>query len=219
MILYFLLNTLFADEPVIVNEPSETAVVEAYRDIHVYVSPIQVHNLTWKKEIESIIDTDAAFTYSGRLWRNSKILNERGTWDNAGYSGQKVKLYNERTIGYAHDNCNYALDGLGCSINNSHYFLETIIHVDDHQLVIKTTLYDSDAQIISSAVRTNDMVITWIKQQEITVIQNQTREGTQTITHKPKEEMPLKWEIPHMLLDKDLAAAMRGLWVGAKLSN
>lgn len=216
--LYFLIMSLFAQSPELDLEADETIVVEDTRDIHVYVAPIRIHNLTYKQEIESVIDTDATFTYSSVQKLNAKIKNERGTWTNAGYSDRQILLYNKRTIDYAHEGCNYRLDGLKCSIKNNHHYLETVIYVDDHQLVIKSTMYDPNAQVVNSSVTTNDMIIRWIKQQEVTVIQNQTRQGTQTVTHKPKEELPLKWEIPHMLLDKDLAINMRGLWAGMKFN-
>ena len=41
--------------------------------------------------------------------------------------------------------------------------------------------------------------------------------GTTTTIHQPKEELPLKWEIPHMLTDKMVRDTVIGLWTGLRL--
>ena len=38
--------------------------------------------------------------------------------------------------------------------------------------------------------------------------------GNSTTIHKPKEELPLKWEIPHYLLDKHVYQTSLSVWMG-----
>ena len=142
--LWLLTSLLFAQEP------SMTMVVEASRDIEFFVAPIKVHDYTSEDiNIETVIDKDAAFTYLGSYIRNIKVSNGRGGYEPASLTGNEVKVYNERTIKYAWEDCNYKRDPLECSVKNSHYYLETIVTVDDNQLVVKATLYDPEAQVLS----------------------------------------------------------------------
>ena len=201
--LWMITGLLFAQEP------STTMIVEASSDIEFFVAPISVYDRTSEDvNIETVIDKDAAFTYLGSYIKNIKIDNGRGGYEPASITGHDVKVYNERTIEYAWENCNYKRDPLACSVKNSHYYLETMVTVDDNQLVVKATLYDPDAQIVISSSRTDDKIVRWIRQQEITIRQEQQQPGLlggggqATTIHKPKEEMPLKWEIPHTLTNK-----------------
>ena len=216
---WLLTSLLFAQEP------SMTMVVEASSDIEFFVAPIKVHDYTSEDIIiETVIDKDAAFTYLGSYIRNIKVSNGRGGYEPASLTGNDVKVYNERTIQYAWQDCNYKRDPLGCSVKNSHYYLETIVTVDDNQLVVKATLYDPEAQVVISSSRTNDKIIRWIRQQEITVRQEQQQPGLlggggqATTIHKPKEEMPLKWEIPHTLTNKMIQQLILGTSVSIKIN-
>jgi hypothetical protein len=104
-------------------------------------------------------------------------------------------------------------------------------------------LFDSDAQVIASGVSKNKKIIMWIKQQEIqqqqtiynrsassnpqrncsgsscsTIQQGAPSGPTSTVTtSKPKEEMPLKWVIPHKLLDRNIQQAMLLMWCSTKM--
>jgi hypothetical protein len=200
------------------NEPAEI-VVEAYRDIQFYVADIKVVNQTFETYVETAIDTNASFTYSGQYWRNAKVPAGINSWQPVVLGNRDLRLYNDRTIGIVWDNCNYTRTPLECSIKNDHYFLETIIHVDDNQLVIRATIYDSNGQIVNSSSRTDNKIIKWIRQQEVIVIQQQSMMASQTTTHMPKEELPLRWEIPHTLTDGLLRQTMMGLWIGVKLEQ
>jgi len=215
---WLLTSLLFAQEPAV------TMVVEASSDIEFYVAPIKVKDYTSENvTIETVIDKDAAFTYMGSYIENIKIDNGTGGYAPAAVTGHSVKVYSERTIQYAWDNCNYKRDALACSMQNSHYYLETIVTVDDNQLVVKSTLYDSDAQVVLSSSRTDDKIIRWIKQQEITVRQEQQQGGLlggggqATTVHKPKEELPLKWEIPHTLTNRMIQQIILGTSASIKL--
>ena len=215
---WLLTSLLFAQEPAM------TMIVEASRDIEFYVAPIKVHDYTSEDiTIEAVVDKDSAFTYMGSYIRNIKVSTGRGGHAPASITGHDVKVYNERTIKYAWEDCNYKRDPLGCSIKNSHYYLETIVTVDDNQLVVKATLYDPDAQVVLSSSRTDDKIIRWIKQQEITIRQEQQQggllggSGQATTMHKPKEELPLKWEIPHTLTNRMIQQLMLGTSASIKL--
>ena len=129
-------------------------------------------------------------------------------------------------------------------MQNSHFYLEKTVHVDDNELVVRAILFDPQAQVIAMGTSTDRRVIQWIKQQEIrqqtTVFPNQTQaevqpncqSGTtcsqgsvlvpggptsQTTIDKPKEEMPLQWIIPHMLLNKHVQQAMLLMWVSTRM--
>jgi hypothetical protein len=58
--------------------------------------------------------------------------------------------------------------------------------------------------------------VRWIRQQEITVRQEQQQggllggSGQATTIHKPKEELPLKWEIPHTLTNRMIQQLILG---------
>lgn len=215
--LWLLTSLLFAQEP------SMTMVVEASKDIEFFVAPIKVSNQAQTMNIEAVIDSDAAFAYVGNYVKNIKVSNGHGGYEPISLSGQEARVYNERTIKYAWDNCNYRRDPLDCSVKNSHYFIETIVTVDDNQLVVRVTLYDSNAQVFLSASTTDDKIVKWIKQQEISMKQEQQQggllggSGTATTVHIPKEEMPLKWEIPHSLTDGMLQQIVLGMFVSIKI--
>ena len=212
-----LTSLLFAQEPAL------TIVVEASKDIEFFVAPIKIQNWAQEITVEAVIDPDAAFTYVGHYIKNIKVSNGHGGYDPVSLSTQETRVYNERTIQYAWDNCNYRRDPLACSVKNSHYYVETIVTVDDNQLVAKVTIYDSNAQVFLSASTTDDKIVKWIKQQEITIKQEQQQGGllggggSATTIHKPKEELPLKWEIPHSLTDRMLQQMLLGMFVSVKI--
>jgi len=216
--LWLLTSLLFAQEP------QMTMVVEASKDIEFFVAPIKVYDYTSEDiTIEAVIDKDSAFTYFGSYIKNIKIDNGRGGYEPASITGHTVKVYNERTIKYVWEDCNYRRDPLTCTVQHSQYYLETIVTVDDNQLVVKATLYDPDAQVVLSSSRTDDKIVRWIRQQEITIRQEQQQggllggSGQATTIHKPKEELPLKWEIPHTLTNKMVQQLILGTAAGLRL--
>lgn len=216
--LWLLTSLLFAQEP------QMTMVVEASKDIEFFVAPIKVYDYTSEDiTIETVIDKDSAFTYLGSYIKNIKVDNGRGGYEPAIITGHDVKVYNERTIKYAWQDCNYKRDPLGCTVQNSQYYLETIVTVDDNQLVVKATLYDPDAQVVLSSSRTDDKIVRWIRQQEITIRQEQQQggllggSGQATTIHKPKEELPLKWEIPHTLTNRMIQQLILGTSASIKI--
>ena len=179
----------------------------------VYVSPIKFRNRVTNQEIVVSHEVDAAFYYSSIYARNAKMSNGRGGYEKA----INPRVYGRDTIEYIYPNCNYYRDPLGCSIKNGHYYVETIVTFNDEQMIFRSTLYSKDGIVINSSSRTDDMIVRWIRQQEVTIVENEGRMGKQTITHYGKEELPLKWEIPYKLLQSHVQQAMMGLWLGIKM--
>ena len=223
-LLLFLVGILSATEPANLEEV-DTIIVEAYRDIQVYVADIKIIDATVETNVETVIDKEAAYTFSGQYWRSAKVPAGMNSWQPVELGDRELRVYNDRTIGLVWDNCNYRRQPLLCSVQNNHYFIETVVHVDDNQLVVKSTLYDAQGQIVNSSRRVNDKIVRWIKQQEITIRQEQQQPGLlggggQAVSiHKPKEELPLKWEIPHNLTNGLVQQTMLGLWVGVRLKQ
>ena len=228
----------------VAEEPAMTIEVVASTDIEVYVAPIEVIVSTEVENIEAEIDPTQAFAYSSRFWHNAKVKNDRGIYEPVRLNHDKIYVYSEEMIEYAWDNCNYKLKPMKCSMQNSHFYLETTVHVDDNELVVRAILFDPQAQVVAMGTSTDRRVIRWIKQQEIkqqtTVYPNQTQAqvqpncqtGTtcsqpnvrmgngptsQTTMEKPKEEMPLQWIIPHMLLNKHVHQAMLLMWASTRI--
>jgi len=187
------------------------------KEIDFYVAPIVVHNKTRNKEIEQEIDKQLAFVFSTAYSRTFKVTTDRGTFVPAPMEFESIRLFNDKTVGYFYE-CEYKKDPIRCTIENQHYYVETVVTVDDNQLTVRMTMYGPDLQVINTSLSHEDMEVNWIKQQEVTNIQSTDRNGTKTnLTHYGLERMPLKWEIPHHLLEKHIRDAASGLWLGAKI--
>jgi hypothetical protein len=182
-----------------------------------YVAPIRVVNRTEKKEIEQVIDNEMAFTLSSAYSESFKVTNSRGTYSPVMMEMDDVRVYSNKTIKYYYK-CDYRLDPMKCSYQNKHFFVETIVTIDDNQLTVRMTMYDPALQVVNSGLSTAEMEVNWIKQQEVTNVQSTARDGTKTeMTHYGLERMPLKWEIPHHLLEKHIREAAAEMWLGAKI--
>ena len=179
----------------------------------VYVSPMSFSNKVNNHDIRIRHEVDAPFYYSSMYARNAKVYNGHGGYEEA----IKPRVFGEETIQYAYKGCNYKTTPLGCSIKNGHYYVETKVTFNDQQMVFRTTLYGKDGTIVNTATRTDKMIINWIKQQELIVQRSEGMLGSSTTIHKPKEEMPLKWEIPYNLFENDVQQAMLSLWLGIKM--
>ena len=185
--------------------------------INFYVAPIQVDNKTRHKEIEQEIDKQLAFVNSAGYSKTPKIKNERGTYSPTALSPYVINLYNDKTIAFVNQ-CNFVHEPMKCSRQEKFYFVETVVTVDDHQLTVRMTMYNPELQVVNSSISHEDMVITWIKQQEVTNIQQQGKDGSTTnVTHHHLEKLPLKWEVPHYLLAKHIQEAASELWIGSKI--
>ena len=226
MVKFLLAFLLFAYADTPPNNEKIQAEIEvvASRDVEIYVAPIKINNHAVTTQIEAIIDKEAAFTYTGSYAPNNvRVSNGRGGYVPLSLLDIDMMVYSERTIAYHWPDCNYKRDPLKCTVSNSQYLLETIVTVDDNQLVVRATLYDENTQVVGTSTRTNDKIIRWIRQQEITIRQEQQRGGIlggggqATTIHKPKEELPLRWEIPHTLTDSLVRQTIIGLWTGLKI--
>ena len=185
--------------------------------LNFYVAPIDVVNKTRYQDIEQEIDEQLAFVKSAGYSNTPKIKNERGTYSPMSLSDYNINLYNDKTIVFF-SKCDFITSAMNCAMKENFYFVETVVTVDDHQLTVRMTMYDPDLQVINSSISHEDMVITWIKQQEVTNIQQQNRDGSVTnVTHTGLEKLPLKWEVPHFLLAKHIHEAASSLWLGTKI--
>ena len=209
--------------------------VEAHRDLELYVAPIKVIDESTKPKIESVIGDYSVFGYASMHSHNAEISNGFGGHEPIGLRYGKFMIYNSETIKYAWPECDYEKKARACSFQNEHFLLETNITVDDNQLVVQMLLFDSELQIIASSIRTSEKFRRYIRQQEIK--QQAVFPGTsqpncngstcspprqqQMIVglHKPKEEKPLLWEVPHRLLDKHVSQASILLWCSVKISE
>jgi len=179
----------------------------------VYVSPIKFTNRVTNQNIAIDHEVDAPFYYSSLYARNAKMSNGHGGYETV----DNPRVFGRDTIEYAYPNCNYRNHPLGCSIRNGHYYVETEVTFNDDQMIFRTTLYNKDGTVLNSSTRTDEMIVNWIKQQEVTIVENESRQGKQTITHYGKEDLPLKWEIPYKLLQNHVQQSMLGLWLGIKM--
>lgn len=230
MFLLLASNLCFA-EP----EPSATIVVEAHRDREVYVAPTVITNNS--NSIEASVTKNSVFGYASSHSHNVQIKNKRGTYEPLLLNNEAFKIYNEETIEYVWDNCDYKKDAKKCSYKNSHYLLESYITISDEQIIVELFLYDSDLQIISRGTTTSTKVTNWIKQQEVKQESSQSSSpinpcigsscpivnpnipNNQTTVTKPKEELPIKWEVPPRLLNKHIHQASLLLWCSTKLKE
>lgn len=182
-----------------------------------YVAPIRILDRTAEKNIEQVIDGEFAFTLSSAYSESFKVRNERGTYSPVLMEFEDVRVYNNKTIKYYYK-CDYRLDPMKCAYDNNHFFVETVITVDDNQLTVRMTMYDPQLQVVNSGLSTEEMEVNWIKQQEVTNMQQTARDGSKTnMTHYGLEKHPLKWEIPHHLLEKHIREAAAEMWLGAKI--
>jgi hypothetical protein len=182
-----------------------------------YVAPIRILDRTAEKNIEQVIDGEFAFTLSSAYSESFKVRNERGTYSPVLMEFEDVRVYNNKTIKYYYK-CDYRLDPMKCAYDNNHFFVETVITVDDNQLTVRMTMYDPQLQVVNSGLSTEEMEVNWIKQQEVTNVQQTARDGSKTnMTHYGLEKHPLKWEIPHHLLEKHIREAAAEMWLGAKI--
>lgn len=181
--------------------------------IDVYVSPMSFVNRASNELITISHEVDAPYYYSSLFARSAKVSNGRGGYETV----DKPKVYSRHTIKYAFPDCNYRRDALGCSIKNKHYYVETVATYNNDQMIFRSILYGPDGTMVNTASRTDEMIVNWIKQQEVTIVETEGRAGKQTMTHYGKEDLPLKWEIPYKLVQHDVHQTIKGLWTGIKL--
>ena len=183
----------------------------AESSLTVYVAPIKVINST--PNVQATISDYSVIGYASTHWKSAKVKVD-GSIKQIQDVYQNIYFYDLSTIKYSMPECNYKRDPKGCSYKNGHYLLLPIIEVHEYQVIVRMILYNQELQIAGTGIKTSKKIINYIKQQELTVIQEQSMMGSRTIIHKPKEELPLKWEIPYKLLDYHMHQASLGLWMG-----
>jgi len=219
--------------------PQATIVVEAHRDLEVYVAPIKIQNHT--DDIEAIIGEESVYGYTSTYSHLAKIDNGSGGFEPIVLNHGDFKVYNSETINYAWENCDYKRNAKKCAYQNNHFLLETTVTIDNSQLVVSMFLYDSEMQVISRSTVTSNKAVRWIRQQQIFIQQQNSAYRSQaqpncnpntgncppgggqgwnqqtTSIEKQPEKLPIKWEIPHKLLDKHITQATILLWTSARI--
>ena len=235
--MFYLLSALLLAQEMPEPHPDAEIVVEAHKNYEVYIAPVQYH--IYDDSIEATLPYESVFMHSSTHSRLSKVPNGSIYEPVTMHGGMKV--YNEDTISYIWDQCDYKKDYRKCAFTNDHYYLETHVTVDENELTVSMSLFNSSLQVIGSSIVSDKKVVKWIKQQEVTsqttVIPNGQQSvgncdkadaSCQSITQPnqptvitnistPKEEMPLKWEIPHKLMSGMIYQASIMLWTGTKL--
>lgn len=232
-LLYFLTNSFGSEDTVSSEEADLEIVVEASKKFEVYVAPIK-YNI-YDESIEAKVDPSSVFAYSSQHWKMAKVYNGHGGYEPITLNTDGFDVYSEETISYTWDNCNYKKDAKACSFKNNHYLLETIITVDENELTVNMMLYDSRMQVVATGSSFVRKKVRWIEQRESfnstesyssVGIQNcfgqgcapnNIQSGYSSINNQPKEEIPLKFEIPHKLLNKHIHQASVGLWLGLRI--
>ena len=246
MSFFFILVSLFFSCKSAIAEPSDetdyTIVVEAPRDFEVYVAPPNIVNDSIN--IADTIPRDIAFGYAASHYHNMKIDNGTGGYEsfNINYKGRFL-LYNQDTIGYAWEGCNYRINYKKCSFDNNHWLLETNVTITDEQVVVSMFLYDERLQLLGRSSITNTHQIKYVQRQKVT----QSKENSMvSVSQQPSncnkddgscnspggsysgpmqtgastvvEDLPPeKIEIPVRLLEKHFAQASIRLWTGVKV--
>lgn len=187
--------------------------VIGHKDIDVYVAETIIKNEY--SNLNAVIGDYSIFGYTSQYKNLAQVKSDYG-WITIDYSDYEIKIFNKDSIKNYWSDCDYEMNPKQCSYQNSHYLLESYITINKNQIVLEMFLYDSEMQIISTSRETSTIKINWIKQQETTVIQNSGIIQNNTTISKPKEEEPIRWEIPPMLLDKNLQQCALKLWASVK---
>ncbi|QDP63267.1 MAG: hypothetical protein GOVbin703_14 [Prokaryotic dsDNA virus sp.] len=210
----FLLSSFALAQDVPEKTDETNTIVKIYKDYEVYVAPVRYH--INHEAHQANIPYHMIHNFASMHSRNAKVNVRYRTWESVELHGG-MRVYNKDTIKYVWDNCKYNLDHRKCAAKNNHFFLETHVTVNEKEINISMTLFDANMQILGSSSISDKAITRWIRQQEITVIQEQSMAGSRTIVHKPKEELPLEWTIPPKLLSDAVRQASLRLWTGVRL--
>ena len=114
LFLYFLLTFATGQEPEVPElTADETIVVEAHKDFEVYVAPIVMD--IQSTEVEAVVAKKTIFTYTARYAKDAKVRNERDTGYERVTLNNEIKVYDEDTIEFIWDNCNYKREPKKCA--------------------------------------------------------------------------------------------------------
>ena len=218
-----------------------TIIVEARRNMVVYVEKPIIDNTSQK--IKSDFNDDSIVGFINSHARLGKVKSLQGIYEPVTMHTDTIEVYDHKTIKYAYEGCNYDRDSLACAVENDHYTVRTNISINDQEIIVRMTLYNSRALIVNTSSRSSREIVEWIRQQEINVTTQTQQQGAQqvagaqncvgnscglvaqtqpltnntTTVNIPKEEPPLRFAIPPQLLDRHLYQASIGLFTGVKL--
>tara|TARA_R110002126_G_scaffold53549_1_gene145347 strand:- start:10058 stop:10702 length:645 start_codon:yes stop_codon:yes gene_type:complete len=213
--IYLLLSTILFAQEIPVAKPDSEIVAEVQQEYLIYVAPVRYH--IHDESIEAVLPYSSVFLSASTHSRLSEV--HTGVFYETVLMHGGTKVYSQETISYVQkDKCNYRRDHRLCAVANNHFFLETHVTVDENELTVSMSLFNSDMQIINSSVVSDKKVVRWIRQQEVIVQKSEGMMGSSTTIHKPKEELPLKWEIPHNLMSNMVQQCSLILWTGVKLN-
>ena len=209
-----LLTNVLAEVPKVDTIPAENA--EETKTLTIYVDKPEVVNLASDK-ISSDINQKTIVGYVSQYVKNSKAKSGYSTWSPVTQVYDKIRVYDRETIEFFDDECNYKREALQCGVKNNHYTVKTYINITEHEITTKMILYSPEALIINQATATSREIVRWIKQQEVTIVQQQSMMGNSTTIHIPKEELPLKWQIPPKIWDRHFYKMSLGLFTAVKI--
>ena len=242
ILLGLMVQVLHAGNPLSGNEiANETIVVEARRNMVIYVEEPVIDNSS--EIISSSFDKDSIAGYINSHAMLGTVKNEFGTYEPVAMHTDRIEVYSSETVKYAYDECNYKRDALACAVKNDHYLVRTNININDREVVVRMTLYNSRALIVNSSSHSSREIVKWIKQQAVSSTTSKGQTGIQTRLQdrncygvtcdkqpsdqlinltttsidKPKEEEPLRFAMPPKLIDKNIHQASIGLFMGVKL--
>ncbi len=142
-------------------------------------------------------------------------------------SGKVTGIYNDETIKYAYDDCNFKLDPHGCANTNGLWVMRTTITVTKAKASINVMLFDENAAMIGQGTYTRFKKTRVIERKKVTQQRvpgapgtmsrcNQLtgicsalplQGGSQTATQSEDLE-PVVIDIPPTLLDRDIGQTM-----------
>ena len=219
----FLFGLALAEEPML------EITVEAHKDIEVFVAPTKVLN---KTDIPYQLDETSVFghTIDDVKWIQKKGLYGYETIDEAVY------VYNQDTIKFSWQDCDYNIKPRECSYENGHYILESYITFDKQQAVIRLVLFDENLVPVAQATTSNSRVVKITKRERTTRQVGQAVNGQQrscgptscstqpirgassTFAQTIKEDLePSVVVIEPRLLDRDIKQASIRLWSSVRI--
>ena len=175
------------------------------QDIIVFASPLEVRQNG--AVISNGFGNEIVFNLASRHGRHAMAKRDFA-WEYIA-NGDYFLVYNEQTIKYRFDGCNYKQSPVACAVKNKHYYVRAYVDLREDEGVVTFELWGPRGTMINSTSESSYKIIQWIRQQEITVY----KDGF----HLPKEELPLKWEIPYRLFRKHFENASMKLWTGVRL--
>ncbi len=141
--------------------------------------------------------------------------------------GKISGIYNDETIGYAYEDCNFKRDPHGCASQNGLWVMRTKISVDESRASINIMIFDESASVIGSSTFTRFKKTRVIERKKVTQQQvpgtpmsisncNQQSGNCATIpsqtngqtVNQTEDLEPVVVDIPPTLTARDIGQAM-----------